>query len=1053
MNGWDVWFIKLEDIYNLIMSQLTIFRSSAGSGKTLTLVLYYLQIALKQPDSDNHILAITFTNKATEEMKSRLINTLAAIAAGNEQIMTGLLTELTRLEENEIRQRSSRLLKRILHSYAELSIMTIDSFFNRLIRPIARELGISVNREIELDYSRVIRDVKHRLFSDIGKDQETTNLMTEFISGKMDDKGTWKADKEIEKLILEIIQDYDGVYYREKKAITVEFIARLKEIQHSFKNTLNSHSIQFHDFLNKNNIEVSDLYNKGRGPAGWFLKAAKGSLTKDDINESVKRACVSGDNWFNAKSKLRDQISEQTKQKLVSLLQDSVQFFSAHNQAYVSADAVLKLIYMAGLTDKLKQKLNQYRDEREILLLSDISRLVSESLTINDTEFIFEKAGSRYMHILVDEFQDTSEVQWKNLKPLVINSLASGGNVLIVGDAKQSIYRWRGGKAELLLSGIRQELKQFEKITVEKELTVNYRSSPGIVEFNNLFFSQISNLNNELLTSEPSMVPLVYQKEKIVQKVGKKDNYRGLVEVKLLKTDKQEATLEIRKQALAERMIESIRQSLEDGFSHRDIAILVRKGDDAALVTSKLFEKGIRNVISAESLLASQSDQVQLLVFAMKLIDEPDNEIARAGLLTQYFKNTNQYLCHDRVYAKIKDQKELMNELPAAFRQEWQILKFLPLVDLGEYLIRIFNIRSDVFVVRFQDALIEFTSKYNKGLAYFLEWWMENENKIKVSIPDKSDAIRVLTIHKSKGLQFPVVIIPFAEWSVTPQPGTSIRVLATQKPFDEYDSYLALTESKLKESYFEHSYQTEINMSVFDNINLLYVAFTRAETRLYVFSSKEQGRATNISSLITETLQHQEFQNKTRELENWSEFISGKREKYERIEQVKREDTLSQDNFISGEWRSRLAFALNKDLISSADSPSALQGLEFHKMMSEIITGADTGKVFQKFGIEQSIREQIIRLIDNCNEYEWFTGKFEVKTECPLLLTDGRILRPDRLMFSNNRVTILDYKTGTEKPEHEKQLSEYAATLQQAGFIVEGKYIYYIPTQKLMKIE
>lgn len=1033
--------------------KLTIVRSSAGSGKTYTLVLYYLRIALMQPESFNEILAITFTNKATEEMKARLIKALKSLSEGHEEKMADTLSSMTGLNSDEIKSRSGHLLQLMLHRYSGLAVMTIDSFFYRLIRPVARELGISLNREIQLDTSRVAADVKQSLMLDAGTDAETTLWLEQFINDKMSEKESWNIDREISKLIKEIINDSDEIFAEGKKPVDFALVNELRKIRNQFQNRLKQISKSFFDVMNQHQLTAADLKGKNKSVANWFIKILNNEFKKDNRNKTVDKSLGSAEEWAAKTHERAELIYRLAEEHFMPLLRESVQLFEEGWEEYVTATAVLEMIFVAGLVGKIKTKLAEYRDEEEILLLPDINRIIAGALSINDTNFVFEKTGNRFRHFLIDEFQDTSLIQWINLLPLIENGLSSGGNVLIVGDAKQSIYRWRGGRMELLLKGINRQLGHYDEITEEKNLAVNYRSAPEIIELNNRFFNAVSKLQMELVSEQMDEFPMAYSDGKIEQEVREGNTMKGFAEIRLIKNKKDEdgekKNKEDKRNELMTLMLDRINQALADGFSEKDIAILTRGTKDASLIASFLFEKGITQVLSPDSLRASSSDKVQLLIHCMKLL-LTDDDIVRAGCLYFFHRIHGKEISHKEIFSRVKKQDAFVTNLPDEFFQEFHLLRTIPLADLAEHLIRIFELKTDVFVLRFQDAILEFNSKESGSLYDFIQWWEENEQEITITLPENANAIRIMTIHKSKGLQFPVVLIPFADWSLKPDYQKSILWADTDKnPLSEYGKFPLPVKSQLADSYFREAFLRELDLTMLDNINLLYVAFTRAELRLHVFAFTDKPDYNSAAGLINAVIIRPEFAN---QLQNSVEELlmeSGNMHKPERGKE--KAESLQLSDFISHPWRSRITLALNKNLISVNDEPGALQGLQFHQIMSEIIREEDLNAVLKKYQVENELKSVIENLLNQCRSMGWFTGKFEIKTECPLLLPDGSVLRPDRLMMDKNKITILDYKTGEPDEKHNQQLQSYARTLTDAGYEVEGCFIYYTKNSVLKK--
>lgn len=1034
--------------------KLTIVRSSAGSGKTYTLVLYYLNIALQQPESFNEILAVTFTNKATEEMKERLIKALKSLSEKQEKKLADTLILMTGLSHDELILRSRKLLQLMLHRYSGLSVMTIDSFFYSLVRPVSRELGISLNREIELDTGRVAADLKQSLLMDAGTDKETTKWLEQFINSKMNEKESWNIDKEIAKQVKEIINDSGDIFSEGQKPVDFTLVNELRKIRRQFQNKLKETGLRFFEIADKHHLSITDFKNKDRGIGKWFLRLSESDFSSKYINQSVLASLQNAEAWTTKTHERFGLIIQLAEEHFIKLLKESVDYFQNHWKQFVTAGAVLEMIFVAGLAGKIKTRLARYRDEEEILMLPDINRIIAGALSINDTHFVFEKTGNRFRHFLIDEFQDTSLIQWKNLLPLIENGLSSGGNVLIVGDAKQSIYRWRGGKMELLLKGINRQLSHFDEITEEKDLMVNYRSVPEIIELNNRFFTEVSKLQIELVSEQMDEFPLAYSDGIIVQKVKEGNEMKGYAEIRLMKNSRSEEGKKMKKEdkrsVLMQMMLNRINMALEDGFTEKDIAILTRGGNDAAMIASFLFENGITKVLSPESLRASYSDKVQLLIHCMKLL-LADDMITRAGCLYFYMRIKGNEIHHDEVFGLAKSQESFFKAMPGEFYNELPLLRTVPLADAAEHLIRAFSIETDVFVLRFQDAILEFNSKESGNLHQFIQWWEEHEPEITITLPENAHAIRIMTIHKSKGLQFPVVLIPFADWSLKPKNDSVIWAETAESPYGDYGKFPVQVKTQLSDSYFAKDYLRELDLTMLDNINLLYVAFTRAEMRLHVFGFSEKPDFNTVAGLINSVISRHEFADQLQVSEEEVLLESGTLSKRDR--ECEEDTSFQLSGFISQPWRSRITLALNKNLISVNDEPGALQGLKFHQIMSEIITEDDAPAILKKYGAgsDDDLKSVIEKLLHQCKTMQWFSGRYEVKTECPLLMPDGSLLRPDRLMMELNKITILDYKTGEENEKHSEQLQNYAIALTAAGYEIAGSFIYYTQSSLLKK--
>ncbi len=1036
-------------------ARLTLVRASAGSGKTYALVLHYLRIALMQPAAFNEILAITFTNKATQEMKSRIIEALHQLSQNKRPDLITLLMDLTRLNADEIILRARQLLAMILHRYTDLAVMTIDSFFYRLIRTVSRELGISLNRTVELDTDTVINEVKHSLIMEVGLNKMTTHWLEQLIESKMETKESWHIDSDLSRQIKELLANSEKPFHENKKNIDWSLINQIKNIRNQYEQKQQQLCDRFFQLLKENDLEPADLAHGKGGVAGWFIKMKNGIFNMDDPGKRIVACLDDAGNWAPRSSPHYHKITGLARKHLIPLLQTSVQWMQQNRKAYNTARAVMEIIFLAGLAGEIERKLKEYRDEKEILLLSDVDRLVQGALSINNTFFVYEKAGNRFRHFLIDEFQDTSLMQWKNLLPLLENGLSQGGHVFLVGDAKQSIYRWRGGRMELLLNGIQRDLHQFLPLMKEENLSVNFRSTPAIVHFNNQFFTELSQLCNQHITSNLNFIRQIYGKEHFEQKPHQEKGTTGYVKICLhedASSDADKLNKSDKRALLLEHLWQQIQQVLKAGFTPGDIAILIRKGEEASLITAFLVDKGFTFFSSPVSLRVCESDAVQLLIHAMKLLQQ-DDPLIRVTCLHFLNRISHSESSHT-TFISAKNDIAFKDSMPATFIEKRDLLKTLPLVDMVEALIRIFSLPADIYLLRFQDAVLDFVQKEGHNLSRFLQWWDIHANTISIILPAHSDAIRIMTIHKSKGLEFPVVMIPFADWELTPHADDILWAATDMFPYKDYGMFPLPMKKMLADSFFGDEYHLAHDMTLLDNINLLYVAFTRPRQYLYVSAAVAQPGFNNVAGLLQAVLMRPAFAEDLKKDNGVIRYETG-----ESTIQITESGKISIEEpvpeIISQPWTHRLVLVVNTDRISVKDEPGAQQGLLFHKIMAEVITEDQLSEVLTKYqiGKEDALFSIIERLLKRCRQHRWFSGDYHVKTECPLLLPDGSVLRPDRLMFSDDHVIILDYKTGDQSADHTQQLYRYAGVLTQAGFSVDKMFLYYTRTDTLQQAD
>ncbi|MBL0104238.1 MAG: UvrD-helicase domain-containing protein [Bacteroidetes bacterium] len=547
-----------------------------------------------------------------------------------------------------IQVRAEKALKNILHDYSNFSVSTIDSFFQKILRALAREIHLPLKMEVEVSTDDAILSVTEALFREIGNDKELTEWLTDLAMQKIDlDKG-WNIENDISLVAKEIFREsshHDKILTRlEIKNIYDDLIKRrstfVKKMEALGKEALAA--------MAGAGCSVDDFSYKSTGVAGYFLKIIKPKKFDDYApTDRAIKGMEGSDAWFSKSSPRKNELEGFVSSTLIPILNKANQLFTEGFRDYVTADEVLKKIYLFGLVNDLQSKFREYRRENNVILLADTTRLLSDVIEGNDTPFIYEKTGNRYKHLLIDEFQDTSLLQWQNLMPLVINTLGSGFITLVVGDAKQSIYRWRGGNMNLLIRDIFIDLVNFRSLFKEEALSTNYRSKKEVVHFNNSFFETAT----EIIGAEPemkdhSLLGLAYGKD-LAQEVAEKNTTGGYVEIGFIDSDEIETPEEDEKadwkDEAMRRMLAEIRTLIDEKkYIYRDIAILVRSNVEGNKIATYLLENGIEKIISPDSLMLSSSPKITFLLNVFRFLSHQENEVARAELLYYYARFISQ---------------------------------------------------------------------------------------------------------------------------------------------------------------------------------------------------------------------------------------------------------------------------------------------------------------------------------------------------------------------------------------------------------------------------
>lgn len=1067
----------------MAQNALVIYRSSAGSGKTYTLVMEYLKLVLGKPSLYNRILAITFTNKATEEMKSRIVEALVQLASFNPENQTPddfilSVSGQTGLSPEQLKNRSHQVLDHILHDYSSFSVSTIDSFFSKLVRTLSRELHLPVKVDLELDTDFVAAEITEMMFGDLNQNENIRKWLTDYVFDKIDQEKGWTLRYDIHNVAKFLFRDeYRELFPDESHPPDIHFISKLKSIIHDFESSMANAAIRFESILYRENLEAADFVYGNAGVAGYLLRLKnKLPYEKYQPGKRALDAFHSAEKWAGKNSPLRERIIALAESELMEIGSGITNLLESKYKKYLSAKSVYSTAYMAGILGTLDEKLTRFRDENEMLLISDNNILLSKAIGNQDAPFIYEKSGNRYSHFMLDEFQDTSTFQWNNLRPLIENSLGEGNFTLIVGDAKQSIYRWRGGNMSLLQEGISRQLHIWAPITRHLKLDANYRSREIIVSFNNRFFEIAP--HTLMLPPETSPESVSYQPSALKQEWKKGVPGEGFVRFRFFEkqdenidTETGEVTEEIKWKDLAdEETFATIQHLYSIGFQPRDIAILTRKNDDAKSITSFLISKGINRIISPESMQLNQSDKVLFLINALAYINDSTDDVALSYLVYHHlFHNETEQTMHpDEVLSAKRHVK--LRFLPAPFSAKLSLFARMPLYDLCEELNRMFGLCAspDAYIQRFLDLIIEYSGKYQGNISEFLEWWNENQEKesCSVIIPSGENAIRVMTIHKSKGLQFPVVIMPYGEWDLEPHARNVIWVKSDEPPFNERKAHPVKVSSMLAQSIFSESYDREITLSKIDNLNLFYVACTRAEEHLYVFTAKSDGTKEGrdkVSDFIHKTLQADE---------NWAKQIDENKDQVFELgisnppmRKARKEDTGSSElhKWISVPWDERIGIAVNRKKVLSSDPEIAdtAYGILFHDLASAVTRKTDAGTVMDDFfkskqkpdeSTMQKLHHDLSAFIQMAEERNWFRTDAETLIETEILMEDGSILRPDRVIISDEEVIVIDYKTGAVENKHVIQVRQYADTLKEMGYRKISMYLVYPSTKQVTEV-
>ncbi|MFO7257857.1 MAG: UvrD-helicase domain-containing protein [Bacteroidota bacterium] len=1058
----------------------TIYRSSAGSGKTRTLAKAYLKLALQyQAQYFCHILAVTFTNKATQEMKDRILEYLDKFAREEPNDLGEELKKELGLDDATFRERSLDTQKAILHGYSQFSISTIDAFFQRVIRAFTREAGLVGDYRLEVERDPVLEEVVDALIDELGENKELTDWVVEFARENLENERAWdirtslvEFSKEIFNEKFKNIED-EVTDATRSKGFFRDLLQELRGLKYTFINFVRKKAEEALTIIHENGLSRADFKYQYGGAYGFLEKLTRISSVGDFSDEKKgsmpETKYQDSANWPSKTTPHFALLRNLAETRLIPILNEILEYQRRNYTRCRTAEVVLGNFYTFGLIADISRKLKEYKDENNMMLLDDAPKFLNRVMGETDTPFIYEKVGSFYRNYLIDEFQDTSGLQWKNFLPLVTNSISQGYENLVVGDVKQAIYRWRGGDLSLLQQEIIKHIG--EQWVSVRQLNSNYRSAYNVVNFNNAFFKAASNL---ISLDTGQSVPLEVYGD-VSQKVWRKEE--GFVHISFLNDEPAEETW--KEKSL--RMIPKYLEQLQDqGFALGDIAILVRENSEGPEIVAELMRYSHSeearpdcryDVMSNESLRLNGASSVNLLVAAMRYLLNTQDAIARAQLAYEYYRVSGGTRALTDVFG-VSNQGFFEQGLPEAFSRDKAALKKLPLFELSETLVRIFGLGKDpgeiAYLQAFQDAVLEFSARERSDLGMFLEWWDLNKEKKSIQISGGVDAVQILTIHKAKGLQFKVVLIPFCSWNLDHKGYLSptLWVKADHSPFDRAGYLPVKYSGTLEDTYYAEEYHQEKLRVYLDNLNLLYVALTRAEHGLIVISPAPEVKYFNL--MVSRIL----YDGVTRGAgleDGWDNVTktwrkgAWKKPADKGVERVATTATLRE--YRTFDWREKLVVKRSaKEFFSDAGDAVRTRinyGIHIHTVLSGVKYASDVSDALTRMVDEGMIssselpvlQELLNDLLRDPQIASWFAPGWDVRTEVPILLPGGRESRMDRLLLKDKHAVVIDFKTGAPSSADQRQMQEYMTILTQMNFYPVEGYLLYIRSGEVVSVK
>jgi len=1083
------------------MSQLKLYKASAGSGKTYTLALEYIkELLLGGADSYRHILAVTFTKDATGEMKERILSDLYGLAFGIADSKGFLLSIKEALKEAGrpmdeilIRKKAGEMLDAIIHDYSRLYITTIDSFFQKILRNLARELGRGSKFNLEMNSAKVRMDAVSRMIENAHQNPQLLQWLTTYVENKLEQDGNWRFKDDVYRFSAciydEFFQEHETVLRKQLNEnpsilsdIKNRHYALLQKCKSFFKETYR----QVIELLNENHLDTSDFFQKGFVFKFWKNLAEK---QQGDIGKTIENLLTDAESWSTKSHKRRNEIIILAENSLMDLLSETVSVLQKQD----TSKLILGNIHQLGLIWYITEEISILNAENNSFMLSDTALFLHRMIDASDSPFIYEKIGAEIRHVMIDEFQDTSRLQWSNFKVLLSDILANNRFSMIVGDVKQSIYRWRNGDWRILNQA------GDELAVSEQSLDFNYRSEKQVVAFNNDFFSEAGRILNdkcreELFDSIDSPFSMAYNAENVNQKTPEKAD-SGYVSIDFL----QDGETENYKEAVLSNVLEKIQLLQRTGIRAGDICILVRYNNQIRGIADyfssqkadypDLTAGNYLNIISNEAFQLNSSLSIRIIIEALKTIAYPDDPVNNANL-AYLLKNT----CHPALDAgtpeelKIADLRFAMpsmtTDTPALATDAKATA--MPLLELISYLYRFYGLEKiegqSAYLFFFFDAVTDYLKTHPADAHSFLSFWDEELSQKTIPAGEGIEGVRAMTIHKAKGLQFHTVLVPYCTWELNPK-NSSIVWCGRKEGYYDLELLPVNYSDKMKNTVFSEEYRQETALSWLDNLNLLYVAFTRAEQNLIIFGKNKKQLTSlenikNVSDLLQWIIPDKilvipystpVIPRLTREPLNNTAFhyetgapTNIRKVKEETANPLKQVPPHLFVDFLSTEFlEGKSIFKQSnqsREFIRS-ESPARekyiTHGNVMHALFAAIHIPDDIDKAVERFvsdgiilpGEKETYKDKIRSYIQNPQVSDWFSEKYTIYPEFSIIVNESGTIttkRPDRILISDDSTLVIDYKFGEPHRSHEKQMKEYLTILQTMNYPNVKGFLWYV---------
>ena len=1109
---------------------LTVYRASAGSGKTFTLAVEYISLLVKDPENYQHILAVTFTNKATQEMKMRILSQLYGIANSlqSSQQYFNKVKEKTNMPDAVIRNNARAALTLLIHRYNNFRILTIDAFFQQVLRNLAHELGQTANLRVDLNNEEITEKAVDQMIESLEKGQPVLQWISTYINNSIEDDNGWNIIGKIKTFGTNIFKDF----YKAHEANLKEQLSNaddfkvyettLRKRRNDIRKTFNSKARSILNEIKNANLDIPSNYRSGLYK--YLTDSAIAPLTNKPLKAGVLKANESPQNWTSSKCAKADkqQIQTLAAEVLSAQLSELIAYNDDNWNEFQSIQLTLSHLSELRLLHAIADAVDNLTKDTNRFMLSNTQALLKELIADSDTPFIFERIGARLKHVMIDEFQDTSTIQWQNFQVLLANCMAQElSQNLIVGDIKQSVYRWRQGDWGIL-NNIEKSFAH-QKIRLET-LDYNYRSEKRIIDFNNTFWEQcVANTAKEVAQDDAEKAEIVQKAYEDVAQKTHKTTENGFVKISLYPSKSM-------KEAVLEELIETIKELFNNGYGGKNqskIAILVRSKSNIQDIVNALLQSfgNEINIVSDEAFRLDASLSVNIIVSAMHLLTHPDDVLTRGKLVKLYNQEVLKKPLTDtdllvsinesnNIDTKNIDKKErrklateqqmakLNSQLPPEYVANRELLLGLPIVDLVDKLFMLFGLDQlegqSSYICTLYDTLNDFLKDHTADIDDFINEW-ENSLSSKTIQSDEIEGIRIMTIHKSKGLEFDNVIIPFCNWEMEKKGTLWCETKNKPAPYNKLPLLpIDFSRDKLIGTVFEDDYKEEHFQNIVDNLNLLYVAFTRASKNLFVFGLR-QGKTTldniakgtppgNRSYAIELALRQVSEQLQGSSLSFPDDIGSEIHFEYGTLapETHEKEHAVADNPFLIKPDKHIVSIATYPQAATFKQSNKSIEfvkgedvdpsdrtryikiGNVLHQLFSTIYTTADIparlneleqqGIIYNDEITSAQLRTRIEDAITNPQVQEWFSKRWQLYNECTILeynkdTNEMEEHRPDRVMTDGKEFVVVDFKFGKEREEYKKQVQQYMEILIRMGHKKVSGYLWYVVKNNVVEVK